>query len=90
MTKFDKFTEFICVGYIYVLALTLVPITATLAVCFYAGMAPYWLMNIAVIFLLINALWGLTSIAVVAVTQIIDLHKFRKHRKERRDETMYD
>lgn len=90
MTKFKKFSEFICVGYIYPLVLTLVSIIAAVAIYFYAGLELFWLINAAVVLSVVCAVWGVVFLVVITINKVIEWREERQWRKEHPNEEAYD
>lgn len=90
MTKFEKFSEFICVGLIYPLVLTLVAIVAAGGIFFFTGAEIMWLISACFILSAITAVWAVLFLVVITVNKIIEWREDRQWRKERPDEAAYD
>lgn len=82
MTKFEKFSEFICTGYIYPMVLTVVSIIISIAIYFYTGLELFWLINAAVVLSIICAVWGVVFLVVITISKVIEWREDRQWRKE--------
>ena len=90
MTKFEKFSEFICVGLIYPLVLTLVASSAAGGIFFFSSVEVMWLIASCFILAAITAVWGVLFLVVLTVNKIIEWREDRQWRKEHPDEAAYD
>lgn len=76
MTKFERFDEFICTGFIYPIVLAFVSGITVVGIYFFANIELMWLVYMSFLLAAIAALWGLVFLVVFTINKIIEWREY--------------